>query len=366
MKRLVSISLLLLLAACTAKEENKTESLIRLKKERADLDIKIKKLEGNPQDDTTRPAVPVRVQEVAYNSFHAYIDVQGSITSDENVKATSQMPGVVRTVTVRPGQRVSKGQVLATLDAAALDQQIAAQEAQLSLARTLYEKQQQLWKQQIGTEIQLLQAKAGFESASRQQAALRAQRNMYRIVAPISGTVDQVDVKVGDMASPGMTGIQIVNNSKLKAEANLGENYLGAVEAGDPVTLFFPELNDSMKVKLSFVARAIDPVSRSFSVEVRLPNNAKLHPNMSIRMRINNYTNAQALIVPVSVVQHTPEGDIVYIDDNGRAKSVIVTTGRNSNGLTEIKSGLKPGDRVITEGYMDINNGDRITVQNPA
>lgn len=354
------------MAACTAKEENKTESLVRLKKERAEIDAQIKKLEGNPQNDTSRPAVPVAVQEVQYGTFHAYIDVQGSITSDENVKATPQMAGVVRTVNVRPGQRVSKGQVLATLDAAALDQQIAAQEAQLSLARTLYQKQQELWKQQIGTEVQLLQAKAGFESASKQQAALKAQRNMYRIVAPISGVVDQVDVKVGDMASPGMTGIQVVNNSKLKAEANLGENYLGKVEAGDPVTLFFPELNDSLKAKLSYVARAIDPISRAFGVEVRLPNSAKLHPNMSARMRINNYTNTQALVVPVSVVQHTPEGDMVYVDDNGRAKAVIVNTGRNSNGLVEITGGLKPGDRVITEGYLDVNDGDRINVQKPA
>lgn len=366
MKRIISLSFILLLAACSGKKESKTETLTRLKKERADLDAQIKKLEVNPQTDTVRPPVPVAVQEVQYGAFHAFIDVQSSITSDENVKATPQMAGVVRTINVQPGQYVRKGQVLAALDAAALEQQIAAQEAQLSLAQTLYQKQQELWKQQIGTEVQLLQAKAAYESASKQRAALIAQRNMYRIVAPISGVVDQVNVKVGDMASPGMTGIQIVNNSKLKAEANLGENYLGHVQAGDPVVLFFPELHDSLRARLSYVARAVDPVSRAFGVEVRLPANAKLHPNMSARMRINNYTNPQALVVPVSVVQHTPEGDMVYVDDNGRAKAVIINTGRNSDGLVEITGGLKPGDRVITEGYLDVNDGDRIAVQNPA
>jgi len=366
MKRLISFSFILLLAACTGKKETKTETLTRLKNERTDLDAKIKKLEGNPQNDTTRPATPVSVQQVQPTSFHGYIEVQSQITSDENIKATPQMAGVVRSVNVQPGQRVGKGQVLATLDAAALDQQIAAQEAQLSLARTLYQKQQALWKEQIGTEVQLLQAKAGYESASKQHAALVAQRNMYRIVAPISGVVDQVNVKVGDMASPGMTGIQVVNNSKLKAEASLGENYLGKVQPGDPVTLFFPELRDSLKTKLSYVAQAIDPISRSFNVQVRLANTSKLHPNMSARMRINNYTSANAIVVPVSVVQHTPDGDMVYIVENGRAKAVIVTTGRNSNGLVEITGGLNAGDQIVTEGYLDLNDGDRVAVQNPS
>ena len=367
MKHVVSILLAAaLLAACGKKEESTTVQLAKLKQERASIDAKIRTLEAKSGGDSAKP-IPVTVLDVEPQRFRAYIDVQASIESDDNVMATPRMMGTVSRVLVHAGQRVSKGQTLAVLDAAAIDQQIAAQDAQLSLLHSLYEKQQKLWAQQIGTQVQLLSAKANYEAAQKQRAALVAQRDMYRIIAPISGTVDLVDVKEGDAAQPGGPhGIRIVNMGKLKATAKLGEIHLGDVKAGDPVTLVFGDIRDTLHTKLSYVAQSIDPLSRAFEVLVKLGSMKKLHPNMSARMRINNYTNTQALVVPVSVVQHTPEGDMVYVDDNGRAKAVIVNTGRNSNGLVEITGGLKPGDRVITEGYLDVNDGDRINVQKPA
>jgi RND family efflux transporter MFP subunit len=294
------------------------------------------------------------------------VEVQSQITGDENVLATPQMSGTVTSISVRPGQRVSKGQVLATLDAAAVDQQIKAQDAQLGFARTVYEKQQRLWAQQIGTEIQLLQAKSNYEAMQKQRAALVAQRNMYRILSPISGTVDAVDIKVGDIAMPGgagTMGIRIVNNNKLKAEANLGENYLGKVKTGDDVTLLLPDLNDSIKTKLTYVAQAVDPVSRAFTVQVRMGSNSRLHPNMSCRMRITNYTSANTISVPVSLIQKTGQGDMLYVVEGNKAKAVFITLGRTSNGRAEVLSGLKPGDRVITEGYMDLDNGEPVEVR---
>lgn len=362
MKQIIPVLLAALLLGACGKKESSTTQLAKLKKERADIDMKIRKLETGTGTDSVK-SVPVAVTTLQPQDFRAFIDVQASITGDENVLATPQASGMVRRLLVHVGQQVSRGQTLAILDAASLDQQLAAQDAQIGLLRSLYEKQQRLWAQNIGTEVQLLSAKASYEAASKQRAALAAQRNMYRIAAPISGTVDDLSLKEGDMAMPGTAGIRIVNTSKLKAEAMLGESYLGKVRIGDPVTLIFPDLNDSMNTHLTYVAKAVNPVSRAFAVQVNLGSYAKLHPNMSARMKIANYSSGNALVVPVSAVQKTGEGDLVFVAEGKTAKAVPVQTGRNANGMVEILGGLKAGDRVVTAGYEELDNGTAIKVQ---
>jgi len=355
----------LILAACGGNGgKNPGAELARLKKERAALDQQIARLESQTRDTGSKPT-PVFAMTLEPAVFRAYVEVQAQITGDDNVNATPQMQGVVKSVLVKAGQHVSKGQVLATLDAAAIAQQIQAQEAQLTLAKALYDKQQQLWEQQIGTEVQLLQAKANYESLLKQRDASIAQRNMYRVVAPIAGVVDLVNMKEGDASMPGSPAsfIRIVNSDRLRAEANLGENYLGKVKTGDPVLLTFPDLGDSIRTKLTYVSRAVDPLSRAFMVQVHLGGNKTLHPNMSCRMKIFNYEADNALAVPVSIVQKTAQGEMVYVAEGNKARSVIVTTGRIAGGRTEVLSGLKPGDRVITEGYEDLDNGEQIEIR---
>lgn len=355
----------LIIASCGDGEGGNTqEKLAKLKQKRSEIDIQIKKLEAENTKNNPQKAIPVGITVLQATPFSAYIDVQAAINGDENVNATPQSPGAVRDILVRVGQRVSKGQTLATLDASTLDQQIKSLDPNISLAKSMYDKLQKLWAQNIGTEVQLLQAKANYESLLKQRAVLVAQRDMYRIKAPISGIVDAVDLKPGDMASPGSPmGIRIVSKDKLKAEAQLGENYLGKVNEGDAVTLIFPDINDSLKTKLSYVSQAIDPVSRSFMVQVRLGANKKLHPNMSCRMKIANYEASNALVVPVSVIQKTAEGDMLYIADGNKAKAAYVQTGRTSNGMVEILGGLSAGDKVITSGYEELNNGQSIAVK---
>jgi RND family efflux transporter MFP subunit len=154
-----------------------------------------------------------------------------------------------------------------------------------------------------------------------------------------------------------------VNTSKLKAEANLGENYLGKVNAGDKATLIFPDSEDSLNTKVSYVSRAVDPLSRSFLVQIKLNDSKKLHPNMSCIMRISNYENATALVVPVSVIQKTAEGEMVYVVEGENARAVMIKTGRNSNGKVEVLSGLKAGDKVVVAGYEDLDSGEKISIQ---
>lgn len=365
MKRISTIlAATILLASCGGDPKDKNaEQLAKLKSQRAELDAKIKKIETETADKNPRKATPVAVTEVVPAVFSSYIEVQSQIVGDENVLATPQAPGVVTSVNVRSGQKVSRGQVLATMDAAAIETQIKASDIQIGLSKSLYEKQKNLWAQNIGSEVQLLQMKAAYEANAKQKEALIAQRNMYRIVSPISGTVDNVSLKPGDMASPGQTGIRVVSFDKLKAEANLGENYIGKVRTGDKVTLVFPDLNDSMTTKLSYVARQVDPVSRAFEVQINLGNKKDIYPNMSCKMKISNYENASALVVPVQVIQKTAQGEMLYVMAGNKAKSVLVKTGKNSNGLVEILDGLKAGDKVITEGFGDIDDGETITIK---
>ncbi len=369
MKRVVYLVFTtIILASCGEKNttEKKTEELVRLKKEKAAIDQKIAALEAEVSRSIPGKSTPVSVTEIHSQLFRSYIEVQAAITGDENILATPQSPGVVKNIMVRVGQRVSKGQTLATLDAAAMQQQVQAMDAQLSLAKTLYEKQQKLWAQNIGTEVQLLQAKSQYENLLNQKQALVAQRDMFSIKAPISGIIDAVSIKEGDMASPGgngTQGIRVVSKDKLKAIASLGENYLGKVKQGDPVMLIFPDLNDSMRTRISYVAQSIDLLSRAFNVEVRLDANIRLHPNMSCKMKIANYENNDAIVVPVSVIQNTAQGDMLYVADGNKARAVIVQTGRNANGMVEVTAGLKPGDKVITAGFEDLDNGEMIAVQ---
>ncbi len=364
MKRLIYLILpAIILASCGGKKTvDNTQKLNELKKQRSDIDTKIHDLEAKG-GDSSKKATPVVVLPVQKTDFVGYVSVQSSITGDQNVYAYAQAGGIVKSVLVQAGQHVSKGQVLATIDDAIVQQQILGQEAQLGLTKTLYEKQKQLWAQNIGTQVQLLTAKANYEFAEKQRSALIAQRNMYHIISPINGVVDQATLKVGDAVSAGLSSIRVVNSGQLKAEAQLGENYLGKIHAGNTVKLIFPDLGDSITTKLTYVSEAVDPSSRSFLVQVKLTGRTKLHPNMSCIMKIANYESDDAITVPVSIIQKTSKGDLVYIADGNTAKVVYVTTGQNSDGQVEIKSGLKAGDRVIITGYDNLDNGDPISVQ---
>lgn len=355
-----------ILASCGGEEKADKKAageLAKLKKERATLDEKIAKLEAQVMKDNPGKPVAVTVREMQPDEFNSYIEVQATVSGDENINATPQAPGIVRSINVRVGQKVGRGQLLATLDAAAIEQSIKAAEAQLTLAKEVYQRLQKLWAQNIGSEIKLLEAKANYESAQKQYEALIAQRNMYTITAPIAGTVDAVGVKVGDMVQPGQpSGIRVVSFDKLKVVSTLGENYIGKVSSGDKVKLVFSETGDTIATKLDYVARSVDPVSRAFNVEVWLGSRNNISPNMSCKMQIVNYSSEKALTVPVSAIQKTSEGEMVYVADKGKAKAVTVKTGRNSNGMVEILEGLQPGDKVVVEGYADLDNGKAIEI----
>ena len=363
MKRILFFSIILFLAACTGNTSDKKSELEKLKKERVALDSRIAKLESEVGTvNAATNSKNVTVYKVTESVFKNYLEVQGKIDAEENVQVNPEAPGVVTAVYVNVGQNVSKGQVLAQLDDKVLSQNIAELQTQLELANILYDRQKNLWDQKIGTEVQFISARTQKVAAERRIATLRSQMSMYKIKSPISGTIDAMDLKVGEAVMPGMSGIRVINASKLKAKALIAESYAGRVNQGDQVTIVLPDLPDTISTRISFASKTIEPASRSFNVEVKLPSNRTYRPNMLAVFKIVDYENDKALIIPVNAILKSENGEYVYIAENGKAKRVTVQSGKVSEGKVEILSGLKPGDQVITSGIQDMSEGDIIKI----
>ncbi|MBE7176062.1 MAG: efflux RND transporter periplasmic adaptor subunit [Mucilaginibacter polytrichastri] len=363
MKKTAILSFVLFLAACGGdKPKDKKAELAELKKQQSALNDKITKLEAETGQKDSGRVSEVSALTLEEKPFTSYVEVQGNVDAEENTLASSQSQGTITAIYVKPGQKVSRGQVLARLDAQALNQQIAQAQTQVDLMNTLFQRQKNLWDQKIGTEVQFLQAKTNLESAQKQLAGLKAQADMFSIKAPTSGTVDQMDLKLGQNVQPGSQGIRIVNLSNLKVKADVAESYAGRINTGDKVLVNLPDARDSVSTQVTFASAAIDEKARSFRVEVRLPERKTIRPNMTAVLRIVDYTKPKAIVVPLKSVQRTESGVFVFVADNGKAKEVPVKLGATYNGQTEVLSGLKSGDQVVIDGAQDIEGGDPIKV----
>ncbi|RYY33562.1 MAG: efflux RND transporter periplasmic adaptor subunit [Sphingobacteriaceae bacterium] len=365
MKNLLYIATLLFLASCGGdKPKDKKAELAELQKQQAELNGKIAKLQAEVGTNDSGKVLDVTIYKVATGSFSNYVEIQGKIDAEENVTAYPQAQGVITAIYAKPGQRVSKGQKLVQLDNSVLIQQIGQAEAQVSLARSLFQRQKNLWDQKIGTEVQYLQAQTNLQSAEKQISALRQQSNLYSIKSPINGTIDQMDLKLGQAISPGQqgSGIQIVNDKILKVKANVPESYAASVSTGNKVKIVMPDVQDSITTTVTFSGKAIDPVSRSFPIEVKLPTRNNLRPNMTAVLKIADYTKANAIAIPVKAIQKSENGDYVYVNQNGVAKQKTIKQGNVSGGRAEVVSGLAAGDEVIVEGAADLEDGDKVKV----
>ncbi len=366
MKKILYLSVMLFLAACSNKPKDKKTELADLQKQQAELNSKITKLKAETGGSDSSKSADVGTVEVKASKFTNYVQIQGKIDAQENVTAYPQAPGTILAINAKAGQHVSKGQVLVQLDNSVLKQSIAQAQAQISLLNTLYQRQKNLWDQKIGTEVQFLQAQTNLQSAQKQAAGLREQASMYRIVSPINGTIDQMDLKLGQVAQPGTTGIRIVNADVLKVKADVPESYASSVGTGNDVKIIVPDANDSLITKVTFAAKAIDPTSRSFAVEIRLPARKSLRPNMTAILKIADYSKAHTIIIPIKSIQKSEDGDYVFVNDSGTAKRKNVKVGATYGGQSEILSGLKIGDQLITAGASDIEDGDKVRVLNTA
>lgn len=338
--------------------------LAELKKKEAALKQEIAKLEKetNKADSVKKKAVVVAA--VQDTLFEHYIDVQGSVDARENVNVSSKVPGIITAIHVKEGQSVSKGQALAQVDDQILRASMAELRTQQELANTMFQKQQNLWNQKIGSEVQYLNAKTQKESLERKMATLQDQMNQTRIISPISGTVDAVIAKIGDNAAPGSPAFRVVNGSNLRVIANVAEAYAAKVKTGDQVVLAFPDIDKDVRTKIGFASKVIDPTSRTIRVEIPLQNDPSLRPNMIARLKIIDYVAPDAVVIPVNIIQYSLGKPYVVIAQNQSGKMVAkrreIEMGRTYNDKAEIKSGLKAGEQIVTVGYQGLNDNDFI------
>ncbi len=368
MKNISFLILVALLATACGKGagDDKKAQLDALRKQQKELNLQIVKLEKETGQDAASNAKVklVAVEDVKGGDFKHFIEIQGKIDSKKNVNISAQMPGVVTAVYVREGDYVGAGQVVGMIDAGVMNQQLQEMRGRLSLATTFYDRQKALWEQKVGTEIQYLTAKNNKESIELSMATLQQQMSKTAIVSSISGTVENVYMKVGEAAMPGAPGIRVVNMSDVRAVADVAERYAGSVKVGSDVIVYLPDTKRELKGRVVFFSQVIDPMTRSFKVEVAIPIDASIRPNMVTIVKIVDYQAGSAMTVPINIVQSDEKHSFVLVasEENGKkvVRKKIVEVGQIYNRLAEIKTGLAGGEKLITVGYQDLNDGDLV------
>ena len=378
MKNKIGVLILTLgisLGGCSKGGETKEEQLAALKKQQTEIQGQIADLEEELRAEgklsaPVAAAVPVATVTVTPQVFNNYLEVQGRVDFDQNVVVSAKVPGVLTSVRADRGDRVTKGQVLATIDAAILDQGVAELRTSLDLARTVYEKQKNLWDQKIGTEIQYLQAKNNKEALERRLATLREQQAQYVIKAPISGVIDEFNPKVGEAVGPGspVPVARIVNPNGLKVVADIPEAHAGKLHRGVEAIVSLPDIGKEYPATVSAISQVINTSNRSFPVEIKIKNqvNAPIRPNMVAVIKVREYNNPKAMVVPVNVIQKDESGSYVYVVEKAGKGTVVkrrkVTLGQTYAGHTEITSGLNPNDQVVTAGQQNLNEGQAVAL----
>ncbi len=387
-----AITALSLLACGAGKKEKdavlteKKTRLEKLKTEYVDINSEIKKLEADIAKIDTAAAKAEKAKLVVLdtirtNDFSHFIDLQGKIDAENISYITPRgMGGQVKALFVKEGDNVRKGQVLLRLDDAiyrqgvvTAKQSMGATRAQLALAKNLYERQKNVWAQNIGTEVQVLQAKTQVEALENtlrtQQENVRAaqeQLNTTTVVSNVNGVAEEVNIHVGEtFTGAPMQGIKIVNKSNLKVVTDIPENYLARVNKGTPVIITVPDVSKTYKSIISFVGQSISATSRGFTAEAKIPSDASLKPNLTAMIRIQDYKKSDALTVPVNTLQTDETGKFVYVaireGKNLVARKRNVQIGELYNDELEIKTGLTAGDVIVTEGFQNLYDGQILT-----
>ena len=391
---IISAIAMVILSACgdSKKEQNavlndKKAALEKLKGDKDKIDADITKLEKEINKlDTSAANAPkaklVALQTIATADFAHYIELQGRVDA-ENVSFITPRggPGQVKAIYVKQGDQVKKGQLLLRLDDAIISQNVVAArqglesiKTQLSFAKDIYQRQKNLWDQGIGTEVQLITAKnnvAGLENQlkANQESikSVQEQSNTTMVYSNVSGIADQMTVRLGEsFGAPGSGVIKIVNNSSLKVVSNIPENYLGTVNKGTAVVVVMPDIKKIINTTVSFVGASIDIINRGFVVEAKLPSDAALKPNQIAMIKIRDYAAANTVAIPLNTLQNDEKGKFVMVASNENGKLTAhkrpVGIGLLNGDMIEIKTGLKAGDVLVTEGFGSLYEGQLLTV----
>ncbi|MEZ4857576.1 MAG: efflux RND transporter periplasmic adaptor subunit [Flavobacteriaceae bacterium] len=348
-----------------AKRAEIVSQQIAIQEELKTIDEAISKL------DTVRHIPLITSIVVKEEVFTHFFEVQGSVTTKDLLIITPEYNGILTTVYVKEGQKVSKGQPLAKIDDGGLGQQLAQLEIQADLAKTTFERQKRLWDQKIGSEIQYLQAKSNYDAQTKAVNQLQQQVAKTVVKAPFSGTIDDVITEQGSVVAAGQTPLmRIVNLSNMYIETEVPEKYINDIDKGKSVTAEFPVLGKTFETTIRQAGDYINPANRTFRVEVAIPNkDQSVKPNLTAKLKINDYTNEKALLIPQSIISENAEGEqYVYIvegknaENEGTAKKVIITTGKTQGDVIEVLSGIESGAEIIKEGARSVEDHQPVKV----
>ena len=362
----------LLVAACGPQEEGldaKKSQLTEARAELLELNARItqltKEIEAEDPDYFKSKNEGVRVTSLAANvdTFEHKIEIRGSVMSRTNVQVGSELGGKLTAVRVKEGQKVRKGQVLAVTGSEDIERNIDAINTQLEFATTVFEKRDRLWKKNIGTEIQYLEAKNNKESLEKQLAQLETQLSKTIIRAPFAGTIESVPVKVGQVLQPTQPVALLVGNSDMYIAGEVSESFIGKFKVGDPVSVYIPSMEEDFVTEISSIGQVINQASRTFTVEVKLPK-GEYKTNLVTVMKLTDYKNDAAVIIPSRIIQEDLKGNFVYLIDNNKAKKVHITLGMSYDNHTQVVAGLNGGETIVDKGNRAVADGTTITLQN--
>ncbi|MBB3124264.1 RND family efflux transporter MFP subunit [Mesoflavibacter sabulilitoris] len=383
--QLIILTSLLLVACGGDKKKNTVESVLEtnnletIRAKRAELvenqeeiHAKIKQLdEAIAKIDTVKKVPLITTITAKTEVFNHQLEIQGNVTTKNLLVITPEFNGILTNVYVKEGQKVSKGQLLAKIDDGGLSQQLAQLKIQADLARTTFERQKRLWDQNIGSEIQYLQSKSNYEAQQEAVNQLQQQVSKTSVKAPFSGTIDDVITEQGSVVAAGQTPLmRIVNLNDMYIETDVPESYITDVTKGKDVTVSIPVINKTVDTKIRQAGDYINPANRTFKIEVPVPNKDKdIKPNLTAKLKINDYTNKEALLVPLSIISENAEGEqyLYTIKDKkkngeGIATKVIIKTGKTQGDVIEVLEGIKNGTEIIKEGARSVKDGQTVKV----
>ncbi len=368
----LSISLIVALLITISCSSSKKDQLLKLKQKQTELSDKIRNIEdqvNSQQKDSlnTSKFKFVGLTDVRSDKFDHFIRVQGKLDGDQNASVFAEVPGTISAKYADVGQRVSKGQVLAQIDDQQVRIQMESLETQYRFASDIFDKQKRLWDQKIGSEVQYLQSKTSKESLEQQIASLKQQIEKFRIKSPITGTIEECNIKLGGVVSPDprLAAYRVVEFKNLKVTAEVSEAYSARVKVGDKLIVLFPDVNKQVESVVSFVSKYINPVNRTFMIETRVESSfPDLKANMIAILQINDYHSENSILVPMNVIQTDQDGSYVYVIKSKERYHAAVkqplTIGNTYNGIAEIVKGLQAGDRVISVGYQELVDGEYV------
>jgi membrane fusion protein (multidrug efflux system) len=376
MKQIAVILSFSLLVACSPGgiDEKKAE-LDSYRQKVEEYNQKIAELEAELESEQADPEamelLPVEIKEMNPEYFARYFEVTGVMEAMNDAFISPEINGQIQTIAVDRGSWVRKGDLILKLNTDVTQKTMEEVETSLELAKSVFTKQEELWKQNIGSELQYLEAKNGMESLEARLATLQQQLEMARVTAPFSGIIDDIMVEEGELASPGIPLVHLVNLSEMRVSANVSESYLSSVNPGDQVELRFPAYPDmSMKAGVTRLGKVIDPQTRTFVLEVEMKNpGEKLKPNMLTSVRIQDYRNEQAMVVPSFILRQDFNGTFLFkaMEENGvsRARKTYVKPGITVQDQTQITEGLSSGDLVVTKGFNLVSDGTPLRIVQP-